>query len=217
MSFVNLLAQIETYQSTGVETADTGAGLGAILIWLVFAAVIVVAMWKVFEKAGQAGWKAIVPIYNAYVLLQIVGRPGWWLLLYFIPLVNIVVTVLVAVDLAKSFGKSEVFGIIALWLFSFVGYLMLGFGDATYIGPGGNSSGTASAGASPTGPSLAGPQAQPAAQAPMQPQQTTPPAQGSAPAPQPAAPPAQQPPQQPAPQDQDRPTPPPGSTPPKVQ
>src|ERR1700690_1558250 len=46
----------------------------------------IVCLWKVYQKAGQPGWASIIPIYNAYILLKIAGRPGWWLLLYFVPL-----------------------------------------------------------------------------------------------------------------------------------
>ena len=71
------------------------------------------AGWKVFTKAGQPGWAILIPFYNTYVLLKIVGRPGWWLVLMFIPLVNIVIAIIVAIDLAKSFGKS-LYGLSAL-------------------------------------------------------------------------------------------------------
>ena len=70
-----------------------------------------------------------------YVMLKIVGRPDWWLLLYFIPLANIVVSIIVSIDLARSFGKSDVFGVVGLFLFSLVGYCMLAFGKDKYIGP----------------------------------------------------------------------------------
>ena len=95
----------------------------------------VVGLWKIYVKAGQAGWKSIIPIYNLYILLKIIGRPGWWLILFFIPIANIVIPLVVAMDLAKVFNKSKVFGIVLLWLFSFIGYLMLGFGKATYTPP----------------------------------------------------------------------------------
>ena len=97
--------------------------------------VVIISIWKIFKKAGKPGWAAIIPIYNMYVLLKIVGRPGWWLILYFIPIANIIFHLVVAMDLAKVFNKSKVFGIVLLWLFSFIGYLMLGFGKATYTPP----------------------------------------------------------------------------------
>ena len=97
--------------------------------------VVVVGLWKLFTKAGEPGWAAIIPIYNYYVILKIVGRPWWWLLLLLIPFVNIIVYLIVAIDLAKSFGKDAAYGIILLWLLSAIGYLILGFGDAEYQGP----------------------------------------------------------------------------------
>ena len=102
---------------------------------LLFAVLIIVGMWRMFVKAGQPGWAAIIPIYNIYVLLQIVGRPGWWLILFLIPFVNIVIGLLIFIDLAKSFGKSAAWGIVLLFIFNAIGYLILGFSDAQYKGP----------------------------------------------------------------------------------
>ena len=112
------------------------SGVFAFPLSIVIIVVYFVAAWKVYEKAGQPGWASIVPIYSLYILMRIIGRPGWWLILYFIPIANIVVTIINAIDLAKVFGRSAVFGIFGLWLFSFIGYLMLGFGSDTYKGPG---------------------------------------------------------------------------------
>ena len=129
-------------QSTVVVTSDSGDATGAVIFsgvylffWLVVALIAIIAYWKIFTKAGEAGWKSIIPFYNIYTLLKIIGRPGWWLLLFFVPFVNFVISLVVAIDLAKSFGKSDVFGVVALWLFSLVGFLMLGFGSAEYKGP----------------------------------------------------------------------------------
>lgn len=116
------------------QTSSDGGGMGGYLLAIIFGVIYVVTMWRVFEKAKKPGWAAIVPIYNIYVTLKIVGRPGWWLLLYFVPLVNVVVHAIVSVDIAKVFGKSTAFGIIGIWLFSAIGYLILAFGDATYKG-----------------------------------------------------------------------------------
>lgn len=104
------------------------------IFWLVVFVLAIVGMWATFQKAGQPGWAAIVPIYNVYVLMQVAGRPAWWLLLFFIPFVNIIVSLVVSVDVARAFGKSDAFGVIGLWLFSVIGYLMLGFGSDTYKG-----------------------------------------------------------------------------------
>ena len=100
-----------------------------------FYILVVIGLWKTFVKAGKPGWAAIIPIYNIYIMLKIIGRPGWWLILFFIPFVNIAIALIVSIDLAKSFGKTAVWGIILLFFFNAIGYLLLGFGDATYQGP----------------------------------------------------------------------------------
>ena len=96
----------------------------------------IIAMWRLFEKAGQPGWWSIIPIWNILVFLDIVGRPRWWILLYFIPFVNFVVGILVYIDLAKSFGKDEIWAVFLIF-FSIIALLVLAFGDSQYVGPGG--------------------------------------------------------------------------------
>lgn len=103
--------------------------------WGLFALVVIVGLWKVYTKADQPGWAAIIPIYNIYIMTKIIGRPWWWLLLLFIPIVNIIVSIIMAIDLAKSFGKDAAYGVLLLWLLNVIGYLILGFGDAEYQGP----------------------------------------------------------------------------------
>ncbi len=105
-----------------------------IITLLIFVAWIA-GMWKVFEKAGHPGWAAIVPIYNIIILLQIIGKPLWWIVLLLIPIVNIVVFVIVSMDLAVCFGKSKGWGVGLLFFFGFIGYPLLGFGDASYKAP----------------------------------------------------------------------------------
>jgi len=114
-----------------------GAGIVGVLgflVYLALIAVVIASMWVVFTKAGKPGWAAIIPIYNVVVLLEIVGRPIWWLLLLFIPCVGVVVAVLLMIDLAKSFGKGVGFGV-GLALLGFVFMPMLAFSDARYLGP----------------------------------------------------------------------------------
>lgn len=105
------------------------------LIPLLLVLVMIVAWWKVFEKAGQPGWAAFVPIYNIFVFLEIVGRPAWWIILMFIPLVNAIVLFVIAMDMAECFGQSRAWGFFMLGLFGFIGYPLLAFGDAQYSGP----------------------------------------------------------------------------------
>ncbi|WP_324661565.1 DUF5684 domain-containing protein [Haloarcula sediminis] len=110
---------------------------GAIFGFVFFAlyALLIVAviggMWKVFTKAGEPGWGAIIPIYNVYLLLKIADRPGWWLVLFFIPVVNIIIQVIVSIDVAKNFGKGVGYGL-GLTFLAFIFYPLLGFGSATY-------------------------------------------------------------------------------------
>ena len=92
-------------------TAGFAALIIGMLIYFVVFALIIVTTWKLYRKANKPGWASIVPVYNYVVLLEIVGRPIWWILLSFVPLVNVYVAFVVALDLAKSFGKSTGFGV----------------------------------------------------------------------------------------------------------
>lgn len=120
--------------SGGGNAAGAIVGLLILVIELGIFAVMIAGMWKLFVKAGQPGWAAIVPIYNTYVMTQIVGRPILWFILTFVPCVNFVAMVLIMIDLAKSFGKSTGYAI-GMILLPFVFIPMLGFGDAQYSGP----------------------------------------------------------------------------------
>jgi hypothetical protein len=91
----------------------------ALLAGLVALGVLIVelaALWRIFTKAGERGWAAIVPVYNLIVLQRVVGRPAWWVFLWFIPGASAVVAVIVFVELAEVFGRSGWFsvGLIAL-------------------------------------------------------------------------------------------------------
>ena len=111
----------------------SNSGVGFIVALIVF---LIVAEWKIYTKAGQPGWAVLIPIYNFYVLLKIVGKPGWWLLLMLIPLVNIVIAIYVIHLLSKSFGHGVGFTLGLLFL-SIIFYPILGFGDSKYVGPAG--------------------------------------------------------------------------------
>ena len=103
------------------------------LIALAILGFIVASLWKVFAKAGQPGWACLVPIYNIIVLLNIAGKPAWWVVLFFIPVANFIAAILVSLAVAQNFGKSAGFGI-GLAFIPFVFYPMLAFGDAQYQG-----------------------------------------------------------------------------------
>lgn len=117
---------------------NNSAGLGfavvLLLLVLVIAVVVIAGTWKVFTKAGQPGWAAIVPFYNQYILCKIVGRPGWWVILLLIPYLNIIFIIIIMLDLAKSFAKGVGFAV-GLILLGFIFMPILGFGSAQYQGP----------------------------------------------------------------------------------
>ena len=108
-------------------------GLLILVIELAVIVAVIAGFWKVFVKAGKPGWAAIVPIYNIIVLLEIGGKPLWWIILFFIPFVNVIMAILVVIAVAKNFGKSDAFGV-GLGLLGFIFYPILGFGDAQYQG-----------------------------------------------------------------------------------
>jgi hypothetical protein len=134
------LAQVTTDYTVdpALTTAAAGTAVGVLLVWVLFSIAIgvigIIAMWKIFAKAGKPGWAAIVPIYNYLILLEIIGRPWWWLLLMFVPIANIVVLIIMMLDLGKAFGKDAVFSVFLLIIFSLVGTLILGFGKDKYLG-----------------------------------------------------------------------------------
>jgi hypothetical protein len=103
------------------------------LFMLAMVVFVLASVWRVFTKAGKPGWASLIPIYNMVVLLEIVGRPIWWILLMFIPFVNIIVGFVLMMDMAKSFGKGAGFGL-GLFFLGFIFYPLLGFGDAQYEG-----------------------------------------------------------------------------------
>jgi hypothetical protein len=132
------------YSYSTSSTLDGTAGMVALLIGIPLAILMIVSMWKVFQKAGRPGWAAIVPIYNSWVYFEIAGKPGWWSLLTLggiVPLLGIVagiayfvLFIIASLEVAKRFGKSTAFGVLGLVLFPFVGLPMLAFGKDTYKG-----------------------------------------------------------------------------------
>lgn len=110
------------------------------VVWLAVVILIIAGFWKVFQKAGKPGWAAIVPIYNLIVLLEIAGKPIWWIVFFLlgaIPIVGgiavLVVSILIGIAVAQKFGKGTGFGV-GLALLSPIFYPILGFGDAKYLG-----------------------------------------------------------------------------------
>ena len=128
--FSGFLAQADGSTSPQGE----GTGLFGGLLSLAILVAVIVGIWKTFEKAGQPGWASIIPIYNMIIMLKIAGKPAWWVLLFFIPFLNVVMAFIAFIALAKSFGKGVGYGIGCVFL-GFIFIPMLGFGSAKYIGP----------------------------------------------------------------------------------
>lgn len=140
ISIITLLAQDE--DTTSNAAGAVGGGVGGI-VGAVVGLLIIISLWKIFAKAGQPGWAAIIPIYNYYIWCKIVGRPGWWVLLLIVcfPIFFIIL----CIDLAKSFGHGVGFALGLIFL-GIIFFPVLAFGGSQYRGP------SAAVGAGPVTP-----------------------------------------------------------------
>lgn len=128
---------METYDASSGSPAVFAALFGIIMIPAIISSVIIiVGMWKVFEKAGKPGWASLIPIYSAIVFLEIIGKPMWWLILFIIPCTLPIFGIWAINLLSKSFGQSEGFTI-GLVILPYIFFPILGFGKYQYIGPAG--------------------------------------------------------------------------------
>jgi hypothetical protein len=109
-----------------------GTAIG-ILVMLALLFLVIGGLWKTFTKAGEPGWACLIPVYNYIVMLRIAGKPWWYLLLMFIPIVGVIIAIMVTIDLAKNFGKGTGFGL-GLAFLGFIFFPILGFGSAVYEG-----------------------------------------------------------------------------------
>lgn len=125
-----LLLQEDASANAGNAVA-AGVGMVALVLYLALIVLMIAAMWKIFTKAGEPGWAAIVPIYNIIVWLKIAGRPAWWVVLMLIPFVNVVVAIIASIDFAKAFGKGAGFGL-GLAFLPFIFYPILAWGSNSY-------------------------------------------------------------------------------------
>ena len=116
-----------------MQSSSDGTGALFFLIFLALAVLLIAAFWKVFTKAGQPGWAAIIPIYNVIVWLRIAGRSGWWIILLLIPIVGFVIAIVVSIDFARKFGKGAGFAMGLVFL-GFIFYPILAWGSAQYSG-----------------------------------------------------------------------------------
>lgn len=106
-------------------------------MWIFYIALMVfelIVMWKIYEKAGQPGWAAIVPIYNIVVFFKIIDM-DWWhiLIMLFVPFAAVVYGIIMPYKLSLKFGKSTGFAVLAIF-FSSIMYPILAFSSAKYEG-----------------------------------------------------------------------------------
>jgi hypothetical protein len=111
-----------------------GAELGLVLIQLAVFVVQLAGMWKVFTKANRAGWKAIIPIYNLYVMLKIGDNAWWWLVLMIVPIVNFYAIYKIHAGVARAFDRGIGFAL-GLTLLGPIFFPLLGFGNYRHSGP----------------------------------------------------------------------------------
>jgi hypothetical protein len=115
--------------------ASSGGGAVIFIVYLAVIVLEIVGLWMVFTKANEPGWWAIIPIANIIITLKIIGRHWAWIFIALVPFVGgLILGILIAIDLAKSFGKSGGFAV-GLFFLSFIFIPILGFGSARYVGP----------------------------------------------------------------------------------
>ena len=104
-----------------------------VIFWIVMTVVLIVANWKIFTKAGKPGWAILIPIYNIIVMMQIIKKPLWWVIILFVPIVDIVFVILIVYNLVIRFGQPGWHVILALFL-GIIYYPYLAFSKAEYQG-----------------------------------------------------------------------------------
>ena len=129
MSHATFALNLITTQNSMMQ-ANQGEAWGGFVFYIL----TIIALWPVFVKGGYPGWGAIIPIYNVYVLTKLAGYHGATILLYLIPIFNIIWGIVISLGLAKAFGKGGAFGFFMLWLLSLIGYFILGYGRAQFVG-----------------------------------------------------------------------------------
>jgi len=97
------------------------------VLYLALCVLMIVSLWKIFEKCGEPGWASIIPIYNIYIMLRIVGWEPIKLIFFFIPIVNIYFAFLLYKELAAKFGKNDIGFVVGMLLLPFIFLPMLAF------------------------------------------------------------------------------------------
>lgn len=146
MGLLSLLATTDynySYPSTNVDQTAVAAFMVTLVLFCVIASLIsyvLVAFFlsRIFKKAGVASWKAWVPVYNTWVTLELGGQAGWWTILLFVPVANIVALVFLYIAMyyiGLKLGKSGAFVLLAIFL-PIVWYIWLAFDQSRWNIPG---------------------------------------------------------------------------------
>jgi hypothetical protein len=103
------------------------------LIFVALLVLMIASLWKLFTKAGQPGWTAVIPLWNLFVIMEIAGKPLGWAFLLMLPIVGVYFTILTCIAFSKKFGKSVEFGV-GLCVLPFIFLPALAFSNAKFRG-----------------------------------------------------------------------------------
>ena len=105
-----------------------------IIIFLVFQIIYFLSTWKLFIKAGEKPIYSLIPFYNLIIMMKIIKRPKWWVVLLFIPVINLLMVGVVIIEILRSFGKNSnldtLIGLVSLGTYiTYINY----FGSIDYV------------------------------------------------------------------------------------
>ena len=140
--------EYDSLMTTFADQSSDIALMGGLVIMSVYIALLaimviilvftIIANWKIFTKAGEAGWKSLIPIYSSVILYRIAGISPWLILLYLLvwvpvigPLISLGLTIYLMINLANAFGKSTGFAV-GLILLNTIFIMILAFGNSEY-------------------------------------------------------------------------------------
>jgi Family of unknown function (DUF5684) len=124
--------EVTTALDQTAQQPDPTAALVALAIYAGIGVLYFAASWRVYTKAGQPGWAALVPVYSFIVWMRMIQKPAWWVLMMFIPLVNFYFLLVASVATARAFGKGAGYGL-GLFFLGLIFWPMLAFGSAKYV------------------------------------------------------------------------------------
>lgn len=129
-----LLGSYSTYGYSSSANMSSGFWTAYVIVLAIVAVLMLAVMWRIFTKAGKAGWKCLIPGYNIWVFFEIICGQGAKMFLLLIPIYGIIVAIKSNIRLAHAFGKSTGFGI-GLVFIPYIFLCILAFGPAQYVGP----------------------------------------------------------------------------------